>query len=139
MHSDAKVYVIRLKPQEDLKRSILTFARERQIKAAIILTCVGSLQQLHIRFANQKSGTRRDGYFEILHCGGTLSDSYCHLHLAVADETGTTFGGHLLDECLVYTTAEIAIAELSQVEFLRIEDSTYGYRELVVKAKGMQS
>jgi uncharacterized protein len=138
MYSDSKVYVIRLGPREDLKRSILTFARERQIRAAIILTCVGSLEQLHIRFANQRSGTMRPGHFEILHCGGTLSGSYCHLHLTVADETGTTLGGHLLDECLVYTTAEIAIAELPQLEFLRIEDSTYGYYELVVKAKDSQ-
>jgi predicted DNA-binding protein with PD1-like motif len=139
MYSNAKVYVIRLRPREDLKRSILTFARERQLKAAIILTCVGSLEQLHIRFANQKSGTMRPGHFEILHCGGTLSDSNCHLHLTVADETGITCGGHLLEDCLIYTTAEIAIAELPQLEFLRIEDRTYGYHELVVKTKESQS
>jgi predicted DNA-binding protein with PD1-like motif len=139
MYSNAKIYVIRLRPQEDLKRSILAFALERKIKAAIILTCIGSLEQFHIRFANQKSGTRQRGHFEILHCGGTISESNCHLHLTVADETGTTFGGHLLEECLIYTTAEIAIAELSQMEFLRIEDPTYGYRELVVKAKEAHS
>jgi predicted DNA-binding protein with PD1-like motif len=135
MDHHSKVYVIRLRPHEDLKKSLLQFVRERQIKAAIILTCVGSLEQLNIRFANRDTGTKKQGYYEILHCGGTLSELTCHLHLTVADSTGTTSGGHLLEGCLIYTTAEIAIAEFPQLEFLRVEDSTYGYAELFVKPK----
>ena len=132
MHSTMKVFVLRLKPHEDLKRSVLAFAREQGIKAGIILTCVGSVEQFHLRFANQKTGTKKSGHFEILHFGGTLSDSSCHLHLTLADTDGHTIGGHLLDENLIYTTAEIAIAELSELEFERLPDATYGYPELVI-------
>jgi uncharacterized protein len=133
MHSNAKVHVIRLRPHEDLKKSVLDFAREHQIKAGIVLTCVGSLEQFHLRFANQKDGTRCTGHFEILSCSGTFSDSSCHLHLSLADKEGKTTGGHLLNDNLVYTTAEIALAELSEVVFDRVHDATYGYAELVIR------
>src|SRR5687767_13925819 len=52
MHSISKVYVFRLRPHEDLKRSVFQFAKDHGIKAGIILTCVGSLEQVNLRFAN---------------------------------------------------------------------------------------
>ena len=38
-----------------------------------------------------------------------------------------------MDGCRIDTTAEIAIAECTELEFLREVDSTCGYRELVVR------
>jgi predicted DNA-binding protein with PD1-like motif len=64
---------------------------------------------------------------------GTLSTNGSHLHLAVSDSTGRTIGGHLLDGCRVYTTAEIVLAELPQLDFRRETDATFGYQELVVR------
>lgn len=46
-----------------------------------------------------------------------------------------TTGGHLLDANLIYTTAEIAIAELPELVFDRVLDSTYGYQELQIATK----
>lgn len=135
MHSSSSTYVFRLKPHEDLKRSIMQFAREHRIRAGIVLTCVGSLEQVNLRFANQHNGTKKNGHFEIVSLTGTFSDSTCHLHAAVADSTGYTFGGHLLDENLVYTTAEIAIAELEDLSFDRVQDPTYGYQELMIRRR----
>ena len=31
---------------------------------------------------------------------------YAHLHIAVADSAGNVVGGHLMDGCFIYTTAE---------------------------------
>lgn len=135
MHSTANVHVFRLKPHQDLKRSIIAFAVERKIKAGIILTCVGSLEQYHIRFANQEKGVKQTGHFEIVSLTGTFSDSSSHLHLSISDSTGKTIGGHLLDENLIYTTAEIAIAELDDLIFERQPDTVYGYHELVILPK----
>lgn len=133
-HSTPRVHVFRLKPHEDLKKSILQFAKDHRIKAGIVLTCVGSLEQFHLRFANQKDGTKRAGHFEIVSCTGTFADDgSAHLHISVSDSTGHTIGGHLLDDNLVYTTAEIAIAELPDLRFERVLDSTYGYHELLIK------
>jgi predicted DNA-binding protein with PD1-like motif len=131
MYSHPKIFVTRLKPHADLRESILDFARSNKIKAGVVLTCVGSLEQLNLRFANQPSGSLLRGYFEILSLSGTFSDTSSHLHLSVADHTGKTIGGHLLTGNLIYT-AEIAFAELTDLEFHRVLDPTYGYRELIV-------
>ena len=55
------------------------------------------------------------------------------LHLAVSDSTGRTIGGHLLDGCRVYTTAEIVLGELPQLEFRREADATFAYQELAAR------
>jgi predicted DNA-binding protein with PD1-like motif len=135
MHATPKIYVFRLKPHEDLKRSILRFAKDHDVRAGIMVTCVGSLEQVNLRYANQEQGVKKNGHFEIVSLTGTLSASGAHLHLAVADSTGVTTGGHLLDDNLVYTTAEIAIAELPELNFERTPDPTYGYQELLVSPR----
>lgn len=132
MHSTSRTYVFRLKPHEDLKKSLMEFARSKQIEAGIVLTCVGSLEQVHLRYANQEKGTEKKGHVEIVSLTGTFSSTSSHLHMAVSDSTGQTTGGHLLDGNLVYTTAEIAIAELTDLHFGRAVDPTYGYSELDV-------
>jgi predicted DNA-binding protein with PD1-like motif len=127
------IHVFRLLPHQDLKKSILEFAKANNIKAASVVTCVGSLEQTNLRFANQKEGMERKGYHEILSLSGTLSDTSVHLHLTVANSEGTTTGGHLLDGNLIYTTAELVIMELTDIEFVREIDPTYGYHELKIK------
>ena len=133
--SQQKIYAFRLKPHEDLKQGIVTFATDNKIKAGCIVTCVGSLEKYNIRFANQPTGSEQTGHFEIVSLVGTLSDTYAHLHVSVADSTGATIGGHLLDGNKIYTTAEIVIMELTSKEFAREKDNTYGYDELLVKPK----
>jgi uncharacterized protein len=130
--SKIKGFAFRLHPHEDLKQCILQFARINALKAGAILSAVGSLEQYHIRFANQGQGTFGKGFYEIMSLNGTFSESSCHLHICVADEKGQPFGGHLLDENLIYTTAEIIAVSLDDLEFLRITDTTYNYKELVV-------
>jgi predicted DNA-binding protein with PD1-like motif len=131
--TQAVIHVFRLLPQQDLKRSILEYARANGIKAACVVTCVGSLVQVNLRFANQQTGTLFKGHYEILSLTGTFSDSAAHLHLSVADNNGPTTGGHLLDDNLVYTTAEVVVMELSDLEFVREVDPAYGYHELKIK------
>jgi predicted DNA-binding protein with PD1-like motif len=128
-------YVFRLLPHQDLKQSILEFARAAKIEAGVILTCVGSLEQYNLRFANQKEGSKQRGYFEIVSLTGTFSQMACHLHMSISDSEGKTTGGHLLDDNLIFTTAEIAIADLPELKFEREPDPTYGYAELKVSSK----
>ena len=133
--SKADFHVFRLKPKMDLRKSILEFSKEKKVKAGCIVSCIGSLEQFHIRFANQEVGKLQKGFFEIVSLTGTLSDASCHLHISVADSSGHVFGGHLLDDNLIYTTAEITITELTDVEFSREVDPTFGYHELMVLQK----
>ena len=132
--SPLKVHVMRLSPHEDLKLALKKFAGDNNIRAAIILTCVGSLEQYSLRFANEKSPSSRTGYYEIVSLTGTLSMTACHLHLSLADNTGITTGGHLMEGSKIYTTAEIAIGELTDLIFERVQDPTYGFHELVARS-----
>ena len=107
-----------------------------ELKAAGIITCVGSLQRLAIRYANEPGTIMLDGKFEIVSLTGTVAESGSHLHISVSDSTGKTIGGHLKEGSIIYTTAEIIIAVLTDVEYTREVDPTYGYKELSVsKAK----
>jgi predicted DNA-binding protein with PD1-like motif len=129
--SASRVYALRLSPGADLKMSLLAFAREHGLRAASIVTCVGSLQRAHLRFADQEKGTVLEGKYEIVSLVGAFSaDAGGHFHLSIADGQGHTIGGHLLDGNLVYTTAEITLLEATDLEFRREPDSLTGYREL---------
>ena len=128
-------HVLRLRPGADLKRALLDYARERDLRAAWVVTAVGSLTDLHLRYADRDAGTRDSGHFEIVALSGTLAADAAHLHLGVADGRGRMTGGHLLDGNLVYTTAEIVVAEHRGLAFARELDPASGYRELVVRER----
>ena len=130
--SGVTAYAFRLTPGLDLKRELLAFAARHHLLAAVVVTCVGSLTEVCLRYANRPDGVSRRGHFEIVSLVGTFNADGGHLHLAVADELGAMSGGHLLDGCVVSTTAEVVIVELTEVQFVRRVDDTFGYRELVV-------
>ena len=129
------IYAFRLKPGEDLRTGIEKMVNEKGIRAGWMVTCAGSLTDYHLRFANQPEGSRGSGHFEILSLVGTLSVNGNHLHISISDSTGKTTGGHLLEGCKVYTTAEIVIGASEQYEFTREKDGTTPWEELQVKER----
>jgi len=126
-------YAIRLKPGDDLKKSIQNFVDAKEIDAGWIASCAGSLTDYHLRFANLPTGSRGTGHFEFVSLCGTLSTHGSHIHISVSDGTGKTIGGHLLDECIVYTTAEIVIQSTPTLLFTRENDGTTEWAELQIK------
>jgi predicted DNA-binding protein with PD1-like motif len=131
-----KTHAFRLGPGTDLKSAIIAVVKDYQIQAGWMISCVGSLTKYNLRFANQGDGSSDEGYFEIISLVGTLSPDGCHLHLAVADRSGSTIGGHLLEGCKVYTTAEIIIGSDEELFFKRETDPDTGWKELsVIKNK----
>ena len=75
----------------------------------------------------------KEGMFEIVGITGTLSEDGVHIHICVSDESGTTFGGHLKDGCIVNTTAEVVLNIFDNIKFKREYDQKTGYNELVIK------
>ncbi len=126
-------HAFRLKPGEDLKKEIQKLVTEKQIKAGWISTGVGSLTNYNIRFANQPAGSIDSGHFEITSLTGTVSVNGSHIHISLSDSTGKTIGGHLLDGCTVYTTAEIVILSSDEFVFKREKDGTTQWEELQVE------
>ena len=129
------VYAVRLMPGQDLKTSLVDFAHKHQLKAAYILTCVGSLKKAHLRLANKSQGTQWEQKMEIVSLVGTFSIGGIHLHISLSDSSGQMIGGHLLDGCEVFTTAEIVIGEATGLEFMRTIDPATGHLELNISSK----
>ncbi len=134
--SSLRTYALRLRPGQDLRCELLAFTTAHNLRAACVLMAVGSLTTATLRLANQEGPTVYQGHFEMVSLVGTLALSGSHLHLSVADSTGRTLGGHLLDGNIVYTTVELVIGELPELEFGREPDPTFGYRELTVRPVG---
>lgn len=126
-------HAFRLKPGQDLKGSIDSFVKAKNIQAGWIATCVGSLTDYNIRFANQEKPYSDKGHFEIVSLVGTVSVNGSHIHVSLSDSTGKTIGGHLMDGCKIYTTAEIVITETKELIFARENDGSTPWMELQVK------
>jgi uncharacterized protein len=132
-HMSSTTYAFRLKPGQDLKQGILQLVTEKKIKAGWINTCAGSLTEYNIRFANQPNGSTGSGHFEIVSLAGTLSTAGSHIHISISDSTGKTIGGHLMEGCKIYTTAEIVIGSSNDFVFKREKDGSTPWEELQVE------
>jgi uncharacterized protein len=128
-----KTMALRLKPQQDLKQALDRFVSDQGITAACVLTCVGSLTKATLRLAAQPQPTVYQEKFEIISLTGLMSQQGSHYHIAIADSNGRTIGGHVLEGCLIYTTAEIVIGVLPHLCFKREYDAETGYKELYIE------
>lgn len=70
--------------------------------------------------------------YEIVSLVGTVSAG-SHLHGSFSDDRGNVFGGHIVGDMYVYTTAEIVLGECQGAEFSREFDEKSGWPELVIK------
>lgn len=129
-----KIHALRLKPGEDPKAALDSFAQIYHVQAACVLTCVGSLRKAALRFANQEETVILEGHFEIVSLTGVFSTDGGHYHIAISDGEGRTYGAHLMDGSQVFTTAEIVIAELPALRFIRTFDPHIGYPELDIQS-----
>ena len=131
-----KVHVLRFSPGEDPHQKLETFVQDKKIQAAVIISAVGSLTEAHVRYANQPEAKTLKGHFEVVSLSGTLgASSGSHLHISVSDEQGQTRGGHLTKGSKIYTTLEVALAEMPDLAFSRELDPASGYKELSIHSK----
>ena len=127
------IYAIRLQPDMDLRYELESLCKKKGWSAAWIVTCVGSLKQVHIRMAGAKEKTYIEGPLEITSLVGTLSQNGIHVHINVSDKEGRVYGGHLCKKSSIFTTAEIVIGYSDDLIFERTHDHQTGYDELSVK------
>ena len=99
-----EIHAFRLTPGQDLKKSLLSYAKGAKLEAACVVTCVGSLSKVSLRLANADGGKRGSNEtvsleerFEIVSLAGTVSRHGCHLHMSLSDYQGNVVGGHVLD------------------------------------------
>jgi len=119
-------FILKISPGESLKQRLVEFARAVDLKHAVVVSAVGSVQDLSFR--GIKSGARLPitpprmhvhavaGPLELLSLAGNLlpdeqGEIDCHLHVIAARSSGDVVGGHLFD-ARVFATCEIVLSEL---------------------------
>lgn len=132
-------YAFRLTPGVDLKAELTRLAQAHGLLAGCILSCVGSLSQARLRMPGVLGEAEVITTFieplEILSLTGTLCPDGLHVHIALSRRDASCLGGHVVEGCLVHTTAELVIGDLPDVEFHRPQDPITGYAELGVQPR----
>lgn len=132
-----KQFSFRLKPGQFLKEEIEKYANEKQIKAGVLLSIVGGLENVVLRMGGSEPNNQIvkewNEPFEIVSGTGTISNEGCHIHISVSNQTGNVIGGHLKNGCVVKYTAEIVLGVFDDVSYKRIFDNDTGFKELEIQ------
>lgn len=142
-NENMKLHTIRITSGRDLKTELENFAKANGVKAGFIITCVGGVNRAILRSADVEPGKpskqntltftgSNENNFEITSLVGTISINGVHLHMAISDKDGKSFGGHLKEGTIIYPTAEIVIGEDDQTTYTRVLDKETGFLELVI-------
>jgi predicted DNA-binding protein with PD1-like motif len=134
-----RAHAFRLTPRVDLKAELARLTEAHALGAGCIVSCVGSLSHARLRTPGAIGEAEVVMTFvepmEIVSLSGTLCADGLHLHASLSRGDGSCVGGHLVEGCIVNTTAELVIGELSEVEFHRPRDPATGYNELSVQPR----
>lgn len=122
-------FVKRLNPGDDFRLALQSMITEHGIEAGVIISAVGSFTEARLRLAGADVVLDLPGPLEIVSATGTVGSGGMHIHLAVADSSGRTIGGHLMEGCIINTTAEIVITAVEGWIFNRTLDPATGYPE----------
>lgn len=130
--------VFRLRRGEDLLLGIRAAAEKHGLSAAYVGCCVGCVLRARVRDAGGMNIQEINENMEIVSLTGTVSRDRCHLHVAFSKEDLSTVGGHLVEGCIVNTTAEIVLCVLPRYRFGSVWDEETGYQELEVEEVGKE-
>jgi predicted DNA-binding protein with PD1-like motif len=132
-------YAFRLSPGTDLKAELERLTHEHALRAGCILASAGSLSRARLRMPGAIGDAEAFRTFvepmEIVSLTGTLCLEGLHVHIGLVRRDGACIGGHLVQGCIVNTTAELVIGALPGVEFRRPLDPATGYNELSVQPR----
>lgn len=128
-------HCLRLHRGEDLLESIRSLCRKKEIPAGVVLSGVGCLLRARIRDASGVTIRTIEDHCEIVSLNGTVSQTRCHVHIALSKEDLSTIGGHLCPGCIINTTCELIIAQLPGLRYEQEQDPETGYDELVFRGE----
>lgn len=125
-YEQGRRFIIKISPGERVITQLLKFAGETGVRNAVIVSAVGSMQ--NVRFRGIKTGARRpitpprmqvhevEGPLELIGLEGNLfpderGEIDCHLHIMLGKSSGEVIGGHLFD-AEVFASCEILLSEV---------------------------
>ncbi|MGN0791657.1 MAG: PPC domain-containing DNA-binding protein [Christensenellales bacterium] len=121
----------RLHRGDDLLIEIKALCVEHNIAAGVVLSGVGCVSRARIRDASGINIREINRHMEIVSLNGTVSAARCHLHIALSAEDLSTYGGHLMEGCIINTTCELVVGILEGVRYDMEQDKETGYDEIV--------
>ena len=122
---------VRLRRGDDLLLSIKDIAKQKHIRAGVVLSAVGCISKGRVRDASGVTIREIKDHCEIVSLNGTVSEARCHLHIALSKEDLSTVGGHLCPGCIINTTCELVIGEIPGIRYGVEQDAETGYDELI--------
>jgi predicted DNA-binding protein with PD1-like motif len=142
-------FVIKIAPGEPLQRHLLAFARDVGLSRAVIVSAIGSVQD--VTFRGIKTGAKLPiteprihvhelkGPLELLGLTGNIfpdekGELDCHLHVMAGRSSGEVLGGHLRD-ARVFATCEIVLTEILAEGVERHVSKTGGISTMFIDAE----
>jgi len=130
-YSANKELIVRLKHDADLVQTMTELVRSKGIEAGSF-TAIGALKRARLGYYDQKNHEYRelkiDSPHEMASCVGNVSlkdgEPFIHAHVVLADETGNTKAGHLLEG--VVFAAEVHLRQLEGPRLERKYDEVTG-------------
>ncbi len=128
-----RTIVARLEPGEDILETLEKLVVVNSIRAGH-LSLIGAVASATLGYFDRESQIYRsftlNEDLEVTSCIGNIARTVddrpvVHAHMAVANEDGTTFSGHLMNGCVVSVTIEVVITILDG-ELIRDIDPATG-------------
>ena len=120
----------RLSENEDLLETVTQVARKARIHAGFFIL-IGTLKSAKLGFfrKGKYETIEMQQPLEIVSCLGNISMKegkvFAHAHVAVSDEKGRAFGGHVMPGCIIGATGELVLIETSGIQlFRKLEERT---------------
>ena len=131
-YSIKQTFMVRLPQGEDLLAAVAAVVKETGVRLGVF-SVIGAVSAAACGYYDQKRRQYqtiiRQGAFEIVTGSGnvTLKDGspFVHAHILFADETGNSFGGHLMSATVIFA-AELCLQELEGEPLVRQHDDVTG-------------
>ncbi|MGM0410955.1 MAG: PPC domain-containing DNA-binding protein [Bacillota bacterium] len=127
-----RVFLERLDTDKDLLEEITKFAKNKNVKKGIV-KAIGAVSEAKIGYYDQNNEeyqyTKFKQHLEIVSLLGNISildgEIMVHAHIALADEEGNMYGGHLAEGTKIFAT-ELYLEEISGDDKIRKFDKDTG-------------
>ena len=131
-------------------KGIEEIARRENIQSGIVLSGAGSLRQVTLRnvrlfpdefpiMDRNRIYTPKKEPLELLSLSGNISREedkvhiHCHVTVSSGLDDGRAYGGHLIEGCVVFSTCEVIIAEITGLKMKRNTDPETRVLELYLE------
>jgi len=124
-----KIVFARFVENEDLLETITSVARKARVSAGLFFL-IGTLKKAKMGFFREGKyeAIEMNQPLEIVSCSGNVSIKgnkvFAHAHIAVSDEKGRVFGGHVMSECISGATGELVLMQAQDIKLLRKFDES---------------